>query len=253
LCASGAEWVFLDVDGTILQEDIALLESASRWMESRSGGRHTASEIGAWWEDRWYTVCDAACDDAFETCRALVARSIRDTAERFGLDMDVGPWVDAIGAYLCRPTPFFDARTFLDKVGVPVCLLTNRDTDDLDAALAHVGFSVDCAVTSEQVRAYKPHPRVYEEAIRRTGTDPARTVHVGNSHYSDVRGAQVVGLSAIWLNRDSKPVPDPSGPGPDRIVTTLLELLPRAGSPAAEVGPNGPPGTRPGNEECADP
>ena len=49
---------------------------------------------------------------------------------------------------------------------------------------------VDYRVTSESVRAYKPHPEPFEAALELLGVDRSRLLHVGDSLGSDVRGAR---------------------------------------------------------------
>ena len=39
-------------------------------------------------------------------------------------------------------------------------------------------------------------------ALREAGVSPAQAVHIGDSQDSDVRGAQALGIRALWLNRD---------------------------------------------------
>lgn len=47
----------------------------------------------------------------------------------------------------------------------------------------------------------KPDPRVFAEACRRLGTDPARTAYVGDELDVDARGALAAGLVGVWLDR----------------------------------------------------
>ena len=47
----------------------------------------------------------------------------------------------------------------------------------------------------------KPDPRVFAEACRRLGTDPARTVYVGDELDVDAAAAVAAGLVGVWLDR----------------------------------------------------
>jgi len=47
----------------------------------------------------------------------------------------------------------------------------------------------------------KPDPAVFLEAARRLGTDPARTVYVGDELDIDAAAAAAAGLVGIWLDR----------------------------------------------------
>ena len=68
--------------------------------------------------------------------------------------------------------------------------------------------------------APKPDPEPFERALSGLGTTPEKTLYVGNSVDSDVRGARRAGLPVAWL---SNGVPDPD-PQPDYTLDTLADL-----------------------------
>src|SRR6266536_5990800 len=51
---------------------------------------------------------------------------------------------------------------------------------------------LDATVFSSEVGVRKPDPRIFTEALRRVGAEPAETVFVGDRLYDDVSGAQAV-------------------------------------------------------------
>ena len=68
----------------------------------------------------------------------------------------------------------------------------------------------------------KPHPSVFEEALRQLGVaDPARAVFVGDRLHDDVFGARQVGLRAVWRRNDLVP---PFDVEPDAVIDALSEL-----------------------------
>jgi putative hydrolase of the HAD superfamily len=57
----------------------------------------------------------------------------------------------------------------------------------------------------------KPDARVFLEACRLLGTEPARTAYVGDELDVDARAAASAGLRGVWLDRPGPrrvPVPD---------------------------------------------
>ena len=61
---------------------------------------------------------------------------------------------------------------------------------------------IDFAVTSNEVGCEKPDPRIFEEALRRSGaSDPKSAVMVGDQPESDLVGASNAGIDAILLDR----------------------------------------------------
>ncbi|QNG37051.1 haloacid dehalogenase [Geodermatophilaceae bacterium NBWT11] len=106
------------------------------------------------------------------------------------------------------------------------------NVDDALFARTRVAGLVDPAdlVSSERVRAYKPHPQLYRGAVA-AGVD----VHVPASA-RDTRGALEAGLAVVRVARPGHRV-DPAGPQPERTVSDLRAL------PGVLAGLSGPPST----------
>jgi 2-haloacid dehalogenase/putative hydrolase of the HAD superfamily len=218
--------VFLDVDGTIVHEDAHVLVSVC-WQIARSGGEtYTAAEIGAKWSEGWFGLCEISNEEEYAPCRELLPRSLQATLDHFGIEFEMEPWIRAVIEYSRRSPVTHDAWAFLDEVGIPVCLLTNRDSGPLRETLERGRIQAAGVITSEDVRAYKPHPAMFRAALETMGASPERVVHIGDSHHADVCGAARVGLQTVWLNRANEPAPIAEGIRADRVVRSLLELLP---------------------------
>ena len=61
---------------------------------------------------------------------------------------------------------------------------------------------LDVLVTSLEVGAEKPDPRMFQAALKKVGILPNEAVHVGDQYHSDVGGARGVGIHAVLLDRD---------------------------------------------------
>jgi len=57
-------------------------------------------------------------------------------------------------------------------------------------------------VTSEEVKATKPHAPIFRAAIEKSGVPPGESVHVGDQYKSDVLGARAAGIIPVLLDRD---------------------------------------------------
>jgi 2-haloacid dehalogenase len=100
-----------------------------------------------------------------------------------------------------------------------VGILSNVD-DDVFARTRVVPLVADDDVlTSERLRAYKPHPGIYRRARERAGGE---LLHVATSA-RDVRGAVEAGIDVIRLRRPGHEL-DPAGPPPAHEVADLAEL-----------------------------
>jgi len=78
----------------------------------------------------------------------------------------------------------------------------------------------DFIITSARVGAAKPNPVIFQKALTLAGSSPEDTLHVGDSLYADVRGAQAVGITGVLLDRT-----DHAEPNDYPLVHRLDEVL----------------------------
>lgn len=62
----------------------------------------------------------------------------------------------------------------------------------------------DAIFVSGEIGAPKPARKVFEQACLGLGSEPGKTLHVGDSRQMDWLGARQAGLQALWLRRGSK-------------------------------------------------
>ena len=79
------------------------------------------------------------------------------------------------------------------------------------------------AIYSSEVPYRKPHPSIFKLAVDRLRLDVGEVLYVGDDLRADVEGAQGVGMSAAWLNRDNRSIAH--GICPDYEIRTLSEVL----------------------------
>lgn len=101
---------------------------------------------------------------------------------------------------------FEDAAPSLKAVkdrGVKTGLITNlnRDVWELCEKLG-LAPHLDFTVTSDEAGAEKPHPGIFEAAMKKAGVKPEEAIHVGDQYNADVVGAQRAGIGAILIDRD---------------------------------------------------
>ncbi|MFH1140296.1 MAG: HAD family hydrolase [Chloroflexota bacterium] len=119
-------------------------------------------------------------------------------------------------------------------------VLSNADNDSLCPLLRRHGLKFDAVVTSEDARAYKPHPRIFHLILEALGVPSAACLFVGDQQYDDVHGAHAAGMRSVWLNRNGTQ-PDPHLARPDYQVANLTEVLdiPGVGSMRTPFGVGG--------------
>lgn len=105
-----------------------------------------------------------------------------------------------------------EASDVVDRLlgaGLAVGALSNAAVAYQTSKLDRVGLGerVPLLVGVDTLGVGKPNPRVFAEACRRLGTDPARTAYVGDELDVDARAAVAAGLLGVWVDR----------PGPRRV------------------------------------
>ncbi|MDA0797116.1 MAG: HAD-IA family hydrolase [Chloroflexi bacterium] len=117
-----------------------------------------------------------------------------------------------------------DARSTLEELrtaGFILGVISNMGTD-LPDYLDHMGIAglIKASVSSGEVGVAKPHPAVFEAALRKVDVVAREALHVGDGYESDVLGAAAAGLGALYLQRDA----DVSEPGAHAVVRSLSEV-----------------------------
>jgi putative hydrolase of the HAD superfamily len=90
----------------------------------------------------------------------------------------------------------------LEEMGIRIGVISNWDSR-LESILDGIGLGrrLDVVVISSLVGYSKPHPRIFEIALERSGMGPEEAVHVGDTFRDDVQGAQAAGIRAVLLQR----------------------------------------------------
>lgn len=102
-----------------------------------------------------------------------------------------------------------DALEALESLSnrVPIALITNGPYDMQREKLAAVGIErhFQAVLISGEMGVCKPDASIFQSAADLLGTEPAATLHVGDSEVADVAGALGAGFgAAVWLNRHGR-------------------------------------------------
>jgi len=215
--------ILLDLYGTLTTGDRDAVEAVCGDVVRDAGLNISAYELSVTWGERFFHALDFSNADAFKTLYDLEIKTLVDTLDGLNAPLDPGPYVDRLLAYWQSPPIHADVEQFFAQCPLPVCIVSNADQADAEAALRRHGIVVDHLVTSEAVRAYKPDRTIFEHALKRTGWRRDRVIHVGDSLHSDIGGAIMAGLTSGWLNRVNR-IHDVGTHQPDHTFHDLLEL-----------------------------
>jgi putative hydrolase of the HAD superfamily len=89
---------------------------------------------------------------------------------------------------------------------------------------------IDVAISSSQHGYMKPHPSIFEAALKLAGVEASESVMVGDSLSQDIEGARRAGMRGVLVRR-SESVEDSAGkPGDVPVIRSLAELPALLGS-----------------------
>lgn len=130
----------------------------------------------------------------------------------------------ALDAYPEVPT----ALARLRAAGLTTAILSNGAPRMLDDALRASGIAdlVDHQFSVDELRVYKPDPRVYHLVCERLGLE-AHEIVFQSANAWDVAGAAAFGFQTVWLNRGRQPNEYRFAPATVELsdLSTLPDLL----------------------------
>lgn len=149
-------------------------------------------------------------------------------AKSLKLDLDADKRKQLMEAYLSL-APFADVVPGLEQLkeaGFKLAILSNGAPRMLQAAAKSAGVDrlLSRIISVDEIKIYKPSPRVYELATKRLGTPREATGFVSSNAW-DAAGAANVGLPTFWINRGKQPMEELGLPA-DREVEKITDVLP---------------------------
>ncbi|MFC7738871.1 haloacid dehalogenase type II [Roseomonas sp. GCM10028921] len=112
----------------------------------------------------------------------------------------------------------------LREAGFITAILSNGSPDMLGTAVQSAGISghLDAVLSVDEIRTYKPDPRVYQLAVDRLGV-PAEAIVFQSSNAWDAHAAAAFGMRVVWCNRYAQRRERLPGT-PVREIQSLAEL-----------------------------
>jgi putative hydrolase of the HAD superfamily len=213
MALGGVEAVLLDSFGTLVAMEppaprlVADLRRRGFEVDDARAAVAFEAEISYYLEHHVEGRDAAAVHDLRDRCAGV----LNDALGIPGLDLATAreAMLDAI-----RFSAFRDAAPALEALrtrGLRTVVCSNWDCT-LREVLAGAGLGdlVDGVVSSAEVGAAKPDPRLFAVGLELAGRPPAQAVYVGDSPSNDVAGAAAAGLRAVLLRR--------GGRRPDRVA-----------------------------------
>jgi len=148
-------------------------------------------------------------------------------AKSLGLDLTPDKRRGLLDAYLTLAA-FPDVKPGLQALrerGLRLAILSNGEPRMLEAAARSAGIIdlLDAILSVEEVKIFKPSPRVYQLAPERLGVRPFEMGFVSSNNW-DIAGAASTGLETFWIQRRAAEPSEELGFTADHIVSTVTDL-----------------------------
>jgi putative hydrolase of the HAD superfamily len=171
---------------------------------------------------RNYSFPEAEFDAAFARARGQVKASLGATAASHSRLLYFKAMLEAIGLgsqlqaalnleqlywrmFLARIEVFAGVAEFLDELrlaAIPVAVVTDLTAQIQLRKLVYLGLDhhIDVVVTSEEVGADKPDPRLFRAALQRLGAREGSAWFIGDDPVADMQGARAA-IGAVTIQK----------------------------------------------------
>ncbi len=143
----------------------------------------------------------------YENFERLTERALDFALARFGKN-DPALRADLLAAYreLDAYPDAKDALQALKQAGLKTGILSNGSPGMLQAAVdaAGIGSVLDCVLSVDGLRIYKPKREVYALVTETLSLQPEEIAFVSSNRW-DVAGAAAFGFRPVWVNRTKMP------------------------------------------------
>ncbi len=168
--------------------------------------------------------------DGFLCLKSIFERFNTDFLPKLGIDFNPEHAAQIHVEIHRMAMPYEETEIFLESMQeyFTICLVTDSDNEMIQPHLDKYRF--DQIFISERLKTYKSNPenKMFQAVINHYSIPPERIFHIGDM-YSDVMGANKVGITTCWLNRQGKNWN--YSIKPDYGVESLLEAADILGKP----------------------
>jgi len=152
----------------------------------------------------------------------VTREALEFACESMGLILDESQKHGLMAEYLTLATFPDVADALMRKVAGRTGILSNGSPDMLEPLVKHSGLKFDAVLSVDEVKVFKPAPRVYQLAVDRLGV-PKERIGFVTSNFWDAAGAKSFGFTVYWINRGGAAA-ERLGFQPDRVLKSLAGL-----------------------------
>ncbi len=179
---------------------------------------------GLWRQKQLEFTWLRALMDRYEDFWHVTEAALRTALAQLQIEAGEPQIQQLLDAYL-TPAVFPDAIIALDALcDDPLAILSNGTPKMLEAAVRNNGVEAYFSniLSVDQVKTYKPSPRVYQLGLDALHLSAEEILFVSSNAW-DAAGAKAFGYSVCWCNRSGHPM-DLLGFAPDIVVSSLDQI-----------------------------
>ncbi len=206
--------VFFDFGGTLGFEPLPHAESLHNFL-TEHGIEATKEEVKAGEQAMRAFDEERLAQNGGNRSKSLAERYWFNVCLRFAREISSVPDSQDLAEFLHAnyqiiPYELYDdtipALETLRARGLSLGIISNYDAPTLEFSTRGLGLRpyFEMVLSSRCAESEKPETKIFEEACRRIGADPATSMHVGDSFEADVEGAKKVGITPVWVYRDGQ-------------------------------------------------
>lgn len=193
-----------DVQGTLLDFFNPVSTAVGHYLTAHGIEAVDAAEFTRAWRDNYFDRI-RNIPQTLATWRPVqdeYRAGFSDVCVRYGLPEPDQASAEEVAAGWQRLEPWPDVPTGLASLrrGAITATLSNTDMKATIALFKGLGIGVDAIFTAEMFGAFKPDPRVYQQALKYLGVQPDEAAMVA-SHPYDLEAAGSLGLGTIFVSR----------------------------------------------------
>jgi putative hydrolase of the HAD superfamily len=199
--------IFFDIDDTLMNNTAAELEAASQFFDlHRNMFQKSRNEF----VKHWRAITEINIQ-RYLSGELTFQGQRRERLRRLFIDKKALSDDEAdvifdtyLGLYENSWTLFADVVDCLNDLnGHPLGIITNGDAFQQKQKLVSLGIAdrFSTIVISGEVGMTKPDAKIFHLACRKAGVNPSDCWHIGDDINADVRGSNLAGMKAVWLNR----------------------------------------------------
>jgi putative hydrolase of the HAD superfamily len=161
------------------------------------------NEADAFYENRLYDY-HGQMEELWTLYDSIIFRKLGITDKEGSLVKGVNKWFYQPKWYRLYPETH-EALRGLKNYGYKLGIISGNN-DDLLRQLEWLEISdyFDSITYSQEARANKPEPAIFQLALKRASCSPDEAVHVGDKYESDILGARKIGITPVLVDRDDR-------------------------------------------------